>query len=73
MKKYRLTSMPYYGAAALVATATLMLTTLPAVLVVALAVAVAAAAGRFIGCDADPDERMRSFVIFTLGAVVGLS
>ena len=72
MAKYRLTSMLYYGAAALVATATLMLTTFPAVLVVALAVAVAAAADRFIGRDADPDERMRSFVIYTLGAVVGL-
>jgi len=72
MEKHRLASMLYYGAAALVATATLLLTTLPAVLVVALAVAVAAAADRFIGRDADPDERMRSFVIYTVGAVVGL-
>jgi hypothetical protein len=72
MEKYRLASMLYYGAAALVATVTLLLTTFPAVLVVALAVAVAAAADRFIGRDADPDERMRSFVIYTLGAVAGL-
>lgn len=72
MPKYRLTSMLYYGAAALVAVVTLMLTTFPAVLVVALTVAVAAAADRFISRDADPDERMRSFVIYTLGAVVGL-
>jgi hypothetical protein len=72
MPKYRLTSMLYYGAAALVAAVTLMLTTFPAVLVVALTVAVAAVADRFISRDADPDERMRSFVIYTLGAVVGL-
>ena len=72
MAKYRLMSMLYYGAAALVSAATLLLTTFPAVLVVSLAVAVAAAADRFIGRDADPDERMRSFVIYTLGAVVGL-
>ena len=72
MEKHRLASMLYYGAAALVATATLLLTTLPAGLVVALAVAMAAAADRFIGREADPDERMRSFVIYTLGAVVGL-
>ena len=72
MEKHRLASMLYYGAAALVATATLLLTTLPAVLVVVLAVAVAAVADRFIGRDADPDERMRSFVIYTVGAVVGL-
>ena len=72
MAKYRLTSMFYYGAAALLATVTLLVTTFPAVLVVSLAVAMAAAADRFIGRDADPDERMRSFVIYTLGAVVGL-
>lgn len=72
MSKYRLSSMLYYGAAALVAAATLMLTTFPAVLVVALTVAVAAIADRFISRDPDPDERMRSFIIYTLGAVVGL-
>ena len=72
MAKYGLISMLYYGAAALVAAATLMLTTFPALLVVALTVAVAAAADRFVGRDADPDERMRSFAIYTLGAVVGL-
>ena len=72
MAKYRLISMLYYGAAALATTVTLLLTTFPAVLVVALAVAMAAAADRFIGHDADPDERMRSFAIYTLGAVVGL-
>jgi hypothetical protein len=72
MPKYRLTSMLYYGAAAVVAAVTLTLTTYPAVLVVALTVALAAAADRFIGRDAEPDERMRSFVIYTIGAVVGL-
>jgi hypothetical protein len=64
--------MLYYGAAALVATVTVWLTAWPAVLVVALAIAGAAAADRFIGRDADPDERLRSFVIYTIGAVVGL-
>jgi hypothetical protein len=72
MSKYRLFSMLYYGAAALVAAATLLLTTFASVLVVALTVAVAAAADRFINRDAEPDERMRSFVLYTLGAVVGL-
>ena len=72
MGKYRLTSMLYYGAAALVATAIVWLTAWPAVLVVALAVAAAAAADRFINRDAEPDERMRSFVVYTIGAVVGL-
>jgi hypothetical protein len=64
--KYRLTSMIYYGVAALVAAATLMLTTFSAVLVVALTVAVAAAADWFLSRDADPDARMRSFVIYTI-------
>jgi hypothetical protein len=64
--------MIYYGVAALVAAATLMLTTFSAVLVVALTVAVAAAADWFLSRDADPDERMRSFVIYTIGAAVGL-
>ena len=72
MPKYRLNSMLYYGAAALVSTVTLMLTTIPAVLVVGLTVALAAAADRFIGRDADPDERMRSFAVYTVGAVAGL-
>jgi hypothetical protein len=64
--------MLYYGAAALVATVILMVTTYSAVLVVALAVAAAAAADRFINRDAEPDERMRSFVVYTIGAVIGL-
>ena len=72
MEKSRLTSMLYYGVAALVAAATLMLTAFPAVLVVALTVALAAVADRVLGRDADPDERMRSFVVYTLGAVAGL-
>jgi hypothetical protein len=72
MEKYRLTSMLYYGVAALVAAATLMVTTYPAVLVVAVTVVAAAAADRFISRNAEPDERMRSFVIYTIGAVVGL-
>jgi hypothetical protein len=72
MPKYRLTSMLYYGAAAIVAAIILMLTTYPAVLVVAVTVAVAAAADRYISRDAEPDERMRSFVVYTLGAVLAL-
>ena len=72
MSKYRLVSMLHYGAAALAAAATLMLTTYAAVLVVALTWGIAAVVDRFVNSDAEPDERMRSFVIYTVGAVVGL-
>jgi hypothetical protein len=72
MSKYRLISMLHYGAAALAAAAILMLTTYAAVLVVALTWGIAAVADRFVNSDAEPDERMRSFVIYTVGAMVGL-
>jgi hypothetical protein len=72
MAKHRRFSMLYYGAAAVVATATLMLTGFSSLLVVALTVAGAAAADRFINRDAEPDERMRSCVIYTVGAIVAL-
>jgi len=61
-----------YGAAALVSAATLLLTSFAAVLVVGLTVAIAALADRFINRDAEPDERMRSFVIYVLGGIAGL-
>jgi formate/nitrite transporter FocA (FNT family) len=64
--------MLYYGAAAVVATVTLMATTFPAVLVVGVTVAVAAVADRFINRDAEPDERLRSFVVYAIGAALGL-
>ena len=73
MPTYRLTSMLYYGAAAVVAAVTLTLTTYPAVLVVAATVAAAAAADRFISRDAEPDERMRSFMVYMIGAALGLT
>jgi hypothetical protein len=72
MSKHRLMSMLYYGAAALVGTAVLSLTTVAAVLAVAVPVALAAAADRFINSDAEPDDRMRSFVIYLLGGAAGL-
>jgi peptidoglycan/LPS O-acetylase OafA/YrhL len=72
MSKYRLVSMLHYGAAALAAAAVLMLTSYAAVLVVALTSGIAAVADRFVNSDAEPDERLRSFVIYTVGGVVGL-
>jgi hypothetical protein len=64
--------MLFYGAAALVGAAILFFTGTPALFAVVLPLAVAAAADRFVNRDAEPDERMRSFVMYTLGAVVGL-
>jgi hypothetical protein len=72
MSKYRLVSMLHYGAAALATAAVLMLTSYAAVLAVALTWGIAAVADRFVNSDAEPDERMRSFVIYTIGAAVGL-
>ena len=72
MSKYRLVSMLHYGAAALAAAATLALTTYAAVVVVAVTWGIAAVADRFVNSDEEPDERRRSFVIYTIGAVVGL-
>jgi hypothetical protein len=72
MSNYRFFSMLYYGAAALMGAALLSMTTIAAVLAVALPFAVAAGADRFINRHAEPDDRLRSFVIYGLGAVVGL-
>jgi peptidoglycan/LPS O-acetylase OafA/YrhL len=72
MSNYRFFSMLYYGAAALIGAALLSMTTIAAVLAVALPFAVAAGADRFINRHAEPDDRLRSFVIYGLGAVVGL-
>jgi hypothetical protein len=72
MSKYRLVSMLHYGAAALATAAVLILTSYAAVVAVALTLGIAAVADRFVNSDAEPDERMRSFVIYTIGAAVGL-
>jgi hypothetical protein len=72
MSSYRFFSMLCYGAAALVGAAVLALTTIAAALAVALPFAVAAGADRLINRNAEPDDRLRSFVIYGLGAVVGL-
>ena len=72
MSKYRLVSMLHYGAAALATAAVLMLKSYAAVLAVALTWGISAVADRFVNSDAEPDERMRSFVIYTIGAAVGL-
>jgi hypothetical protein len=42
------------------------------ILAVAAPFALAAGADRFINRNAEPDDRMRSFVIYGLGAVAGL-
>jgi hypothetical protein len=65
--------MLFYGAAALVGTVLPFMMTIAAVLAVGLPFAVAAAADRFINRDAEPDERMRSFVLYAVGAIAGLA
>jgi len=72
MDSYRRFSAIAYGAAALVSAATLLLTSFAAVLIVPLTLAIAAVADRFINRDAEPDERMRSFVVYLVGGVAGL-
>jgi hypothetical protein len=72
MSSYRLFSMLSYGAAALVGVAILSLTTIAAPLAVGLPFALAVGADRFINRNAEPDDRMRSFIIYALGAVAGL-
>jgi peptidoglycan/LPS O-acetylase OafA/YrhL len=72
MSNYRFFSMLYYGAAALMGTVLLSLTAIAAALAVAVPFALAAGADRFINRHAEPDDRLRSFVIYGLGAVVGL-
>jgi MFS family permease len=72
MDPYRRFSALAYGAAALVSAATLLLTSFASVLIVALAIAVAAAADRFVNREAEPDERMRSFMVYLVGGIAGL-
>jgi MFS family permease len=64
--------MLYYGAAALVGAAMMWLMAITAILAVAVPFAAAAAADRFFNREAEPDERLRSFVIYLLGGVAGL-
>lgn len=61
-----------YGAAALVGAALMAIMSITAILAVALPFAVAAVADRFLNGEAEPDERMRSFMIYTIGGVAGL-
>src|SRR4249920_936006 len=72
MSKYRVFSMLCYGVATLVGTAVLLMTTFAAAVVVALPFAMAAAVDRFINYTAEPDDRLRSFSIYALGAIAGL-
>ena len=65
-------SMLFYGAAALVGATLMAIWSITAVLAVALPVVVAAVADRFTNGAAEPDERMRSFVVYASGAVGGL-
>jgi hypothetical protein len=72
MSQYRVFSMLAYGAAALVGMALLSSTTIPGAVAVGLPFALAAGADRFINRHAEPDDRLRSFAIYGLGAVGGL-
>ena len=72
MPKYRLLSTLYYGAAALVGAVAMLMMTIAAILAVAAPFVVAATTDRFINREAEPDERLRSFVIYLVGAVAGL-
>lgn len=72
MSRYRALSMLCYGAAALVGAALLASTTIPGAVAVALPFALAAGADRFINRAAEPDDRLRSFFIYGLGAAAGL-
>ena len=72
MSKHRLYSMVYYGAAALVGAALMAVMSITAVLAVSLPFIVAAVADRFLNGEAEPDERMRSFVVYLVGGVAGL-
>lgn len=72
MQKYRMISMLTYGAAALGGTVLMALTGMAAIVAVGLPLILAVVAERFVNRNAEPDERLRSFVIYTLGAIVGL-
>ena len=72
MSRYRLMSLLYYGAAALAGSALLALTSIATIVSVALPVGVAAAIDRFANRNAEPDDRLRSFMMYALGAMIGL-
>jgi hypothetical protein len=72
MQKHRLISMLTYGAAALGGAVLMAVAGFNAILAVGLPFALAAVADRFANRNAEPDERLRSFVIYLLGAVAGL-
>jgi hypothetical protein len=72
MDPYRLKSLVFYAVAALLGAALMGLMSFNAVLAVGVTVAIAAVADRFINHEAEPDERMRSFVVYLVGAVAGL-
>jgi hypothetical protein len=64
--------MLYYGGAALIGAALMAIMSITAVLAVAIPFAVAAVADRFLNGEAEPDERMRSFMIYLVGGLAGL-
>jgi peptidoglycan/LPS O-acetylase OafA/YrhL len=72
MSTYRLYSMFFYGAAAVLGTIAMVFPSVPALFAVVVPLAAAAAADRFINRNAEPDDRMRSFTIYALGALAGL-
>jgi hypothetical protein len=72
MDPYRLKSLVFYAVAALLGAAGMALLGINAVLAVGVTVAIAAVADRFINREAEPDERMRSFAVYLVGAVAGL-
>lgn len=72
MDPYRLKSLMFYAVAALLGAAVMGWLGVTAVLAVGVPFALAAVADRFINREAEPDERMRSFVVYLVGAVAGL-
>jgi len=72
MDSFRRMSMIYYGVAALIGAALMGAFGFTAVLAVGVPFLIAAAADRFINHAAEPDERMRSFVVYLVGGIVGL-
>jgi hypothetical protein len=61
-----------YGAAALGGAVLMAATAWAAILAVGLPFGLAAVADRFVIRNAEPDERLRSFIVYALGAVAGL-
>jgi hypothetical protein len=72
MAKHRLYSLLYYGAAALVGAVLMSMMAVTAILAVAMPFAAAAAVDRYVNREAEPDERLRSFMIYLVGGVAGL-